>query len=275
LRSVLACSPRPFAKLRTQAGLTTATAISAAHSAATTWRCSPPVASTTTNCASSARNLATSRLMPAGLLASVTHSALGRTATTSSALLTSIPTYTSSVLPPRRPAPPCAMRARALGAALSTVRATDPVSGGRGDPCSRPVSCDLGPVGLPRPLLSLYAGSQIQGHLGVQELHRLKGEAILRRDPSAAAQAEACFRKAIEIARGQSVKWAELRSTVSLARLLRNTNRRDEARAMLAEIYNWFTEGFDTADLREAKELLEQLNKFTMMAFRFGSKPSI
>jgi predicted ATPase len=46
------------------------------------------------------------------------------------------------------------------------------------------------------------------GHLGEQELHRLKGEAILRRDPSAAAQAEACFRRAIEIARGQSVKWA-------------------------------------------------------------------
>jgi predicted ATPase len=98
------------------------------------------------------------------------------------------------------------------------------------------------------------------GHLGEQELHRLKGEAILRRDPSAAAQAEACFRRAIEIARGQSVKWAELRSTVSLARLLRSTNRRDEARAMLAEIYNWFSEGFDTADLKDARVLLEELS---------------
>src|SRR5262249_47036566 len=120
----------------------------------------------TTNCALSSCNLATSRLMRAGLLASVTHSALGRTATTSLALLTSIPTYTSSaiaVLPLRRPAPTCAMRARALGAALSTVRATDPVSDGRGDPCSLPASGDLGPFGLPRPRLSLYVGSQIQG----------------------------------------------------------------------------------------------------------------
>jgi predicted ATPase len=56
------------------------------------------------------------------------------------------------------------------------------------------------------------------------------------------------------------VKWAELRSTVSLARLLRNTNRRDEARAMLAEIYNWFSEGFDTADLKDARVLLEELS---------------
>ncbi len=50
----------------------------------------------------------------------------------------------------------------------------------------------------------------------------------------------------------------ELRATVSLARLLRDTNRRDEARAMLADIYNWFTEGFDTADLKDAKALLEE-----------------
>jgi predicted ATPase len=56
------------------------------------------------------------------------------------------------------------------------------------------------------------------------------------------------------------VKWAELRSTVSLARLLRDTNRHDEARAMLADIYNWFTEGFDTADLKDAKALLEELS---------------
>jgi predicted ATPase len=52
----------------------------------------------------------------------------------------------------------------------------------------------------------------------------------------------------------------ELRATMSLARLLRDTGRRDEARAMLAEIYNWFTEGFDTADLKDAKALLEELS---------------
>jgi adenylate cyclase len=91
-------------------------------------------------------------------------------------------------------------------------------------------------------------------------LYQIKGEAILMSDSSATAQAEKCFRKAIEIANGQSAKWAELRATVSLARLLRDTGRRDEARSMLAEIYNWFTEGFDTADLKDAKLVLDDLS---------------
>ena len=79
------------------------------------------------------------------------------------------------------------------------------------------------------------------------------------RDSSATAEAEKCFRKAIEIARGQSAKWWKLRATTSLAQLLSKQGRRDEARAMLAEIYNWFTEGFDTADLKDAKALLDEL----------------
>jgi tetratricopeptide (TPR) repeat protein len=96
-------------------------------------------------------------------------------------------------------------------------------------------------------------------HLREPELYGLKGEAILMRDSSAAGEAEDCFRKAIEIAKGQSAKWWELRATNSLACLLRDTNRRDEGRAMLAEIYGWFTEGFDTADLKDAKALLDEL----------------
>jgi tetratricopeptide (TPR) repeat protein len=100
---------------------------------------------------------------------------------------------------------------------------------------------------------------QSGAHLYAAELHRLKGEVILRLDPWATAEGEACFRTAIEIAKRQSAKWWELRATVSLARLLRDTNRRDEARTMLSEIYNWFTEGFDTADLKEAKALLDEL----------------
>jgi class 3 adenylate cyclase/tetratricopeptide (TPR) repeat protein len=98
-------------------------------------------------------------------------------------------------------------------------------------------------------------------HLREPELHRLKGEALLGRDSSAIAEAEACFRRAIEIAKGQSAKWWELRATVSLARLLAPTGRRDEARTMLAEIYGWFTEGFDTADLKDAKALLDELRR--------------
>jgi predicted ATPase len=79
------------------------------------------------------------------------------------------------------------------------------------------------------------------------------------RDSSATAEAEACFRKAIEVAKGQSARWWELRATTSLARLLRDTDRPDAGRVILAEIYNWFTEGFDTADLKDAKALLEVL----------------
>jgi predicted ATPase len=106
----------------------------------------------------------------------------------------------------------------------------------------------------------LAAIEQSGAHEEAAEPNRLKGEAILMRDSLATAEAEACFRTAIEVAKGQSAKWWELRATVSLVRLLRDAGRRDEARAMLAEIYNWFTEGFDTADLKDAKALLEELS---------------
>jgi tetratricopeptide (TPR) repeat protein len=96
-------------------------------------------------------------------------------------------------------------------------------------------------------------------HVREPRLYRLRGEAILMRDSSATAEAEKCFRKAIEIARGRSAKWWELCATTSLARLLSKQGHRDEARAMLSEIYNWFTEGFDTADLKDAKALLDEL----------------
>ena len=96
-------------------------------------------------------------------------------------------------------------------------------------------------------------------HQDDAELHRLKAEAILMHDSSATADAEACLRRAIEVAREQSAKSWELCATVSLARLLRDSGRRGEARAMLAQIYGWFTEGFDTADLKDAKALLDEL----------------
>jgi class 3 adenylate cyclase/tetratricopeptide (TPR) repeat protein len=91
------------------------------------------------------------------------------------------------------------------------------------------------------------------------EILRLKGEIVLIRDGGTAGEAEDCFRSALAVAHAQEARWWELRATVSLARLLRDTNRRDEARTMLAEIYGWFTEGFDTADLKEAKALLHEL----------------
>ena len=79
------------------------------------------------------------------------------------------------------------------------------------------------------------------------------------RDPSSLGAVERSFRTAIEKAQRDGAKSWELRATTSLARLLRDTNRRDEARTMLTEIYNWFTEGFDTADLKDARALLEEL----------------
>jgi len=96
------------------------------------------------------------------------------------------------------------------------------------------------------------------------ELYRLKGEITLKQSGRASPEsivkeAEACFRHSIAIARQQRAKSWELRATISLARLLAKQGHRNEAHTMLAEIYNWFTEGFDTADLKEAKALLDEL----------------
>jgi tetratricopeptide (TPR) repeat protein len=93
------------------------------------------------------------------------------------------------------------------------------------------------------------------------ELHRLHGELILMADSTETSTGEASFRAAIEMSHKQSAKSPELRATVSLARLLAKQDRCDEARAILAELYGWFTEGFETADLREAKALLDELSR--------------
>jgi predicted ATPase len=109
------------------------------------------------------------------------------------------------------------------------------------------------------------------------ELYRLKGELTLQEfqvsgstlqvaslqhpapNTQAEVEAEACFHKAIEIARQQHAKSLELRAVMSLSRLWQQQGKKDEARQMLAEIYGWFTEGFDTKDLQEAKALLAEL----------------
>jgi class 3 adenylate cyclase/predicted ATPase len=96
------------------------------------------------------------------------------------------------------------------------------------------------------------------------KLYQIKGELTLKsKVPSPKSQvekeAEECFHKAIEIARKQQAKSLELRAVMSLSRLWQQQGRKDEARKLLAEIYGWFTEGFDTADLKEAKALLEEL----------------
>jgi len=91
------------------------------------------------------------------------------------------------------------------------------------------------------------------------EAHRVKGELLLL-EKGNETEAEACFQRAIEVAKRQKAKGWELRATISLCRLLHKQGKQEQARARLSEIYNWFTEGFDTPDLKEAKSLLEALS---------------
>jgi predicted ATPase len=144
---------------------------------------------------------------------------------------------------------------------------------------------------------SLKAGGQVEEGLAVAaealavveatgerfyeaELHRLRGELLLSPqagegrpspaelaasrppdpDPTRRLEAEACFRRALTIARGQQAKSLELRASMSLTRLSQKQGRPAEARPMLAACHDWFTEGFDTLDLQEAKALLEQVS---------------
>jgi len=106
---------------------------------------------------------------------------------------------------------------------------------------------------------ALAVAAQTGGHFFDAELHRLKGEILLAAQPGIAAEAEALFCRALEIARAQEARSFELRAATSLARLLRAQGRANEAHAVLAPVYAWFTEGFDTRDLIDAKALLDEL----------------
>jgi predicted ATPase len=91
------------------------------------------------------------------------------------------------------------------------------------------------------------------------ELHRLKGELLLALPADTQPEVETCFYQALTIARRQQAKSLELRAAMSLARLWQRQGKRQEAHQLLAEVYGWFTEGFDTADLREVKAVLDEL----------------
>jgi predicted ATPase len=107
---------------------------------------------------------------------------------------------------------------------------------------------------------ALAAADEHENRAFEAETYRLKGELLLKQDASNITEAQSCFERAIEVARKQSAKSLELRATTSLARLFATQGRREKARAMLAEIYGWFIEGFDTADLKDAKALLDELS---------------
>jgi len=91
------------------------------------------------------------------------------------------------------------------------------------------------------------------------EVNRVAGEIALKSPEPDAAKAEAYFERAVALARKQEAKSLELRAAMNMARLWRDQGKRDEARELLAPVYGWFTEGFDTLDLKEAKALLDEL----------------
>jgi predicted ATPase len=108
-------------------------------------------------------------------------------------------------------------------------------------------------------LLSFLEQSSERSSLKTK-VYCLKGDLLLMGDTPHEAEAEDLYHLAIELGRGNGDKIAELQASTSLARLLNKQSRRDEARALLAEIYGWFTEGFDTAYLKDAKSLLDELS---------------
>jgi TOMM system kinase/cyclase fusion protein len=116
-------------------------------------------------------------------------------------------------------------------------------------------------AGVPVVDEALAIMNQSDERRGEAELYRIKGELLLAVPTAQHAEAETCFRHAITTARQQQAKFWELRATLRLSRLWQQQGKQEAARQLLAEIYGWFTEGFDTADLQEAKVLLEELSR--------------
>jgi predicted ATPase len=106
---------------------------------------------------------------------------------------------------------------------------------------------------------ALSAAKDTGEHFYDAELQRLKGEFLLQRSSDNQREAEACFQHAMTIAQDQDAKAWELRTATSLARLWQRQGKRQEAHNLLTPAYHWFTEGFDTPDLQEAKALLDAL----------------
>lgn len=91
------------------------------------------------------------------------------------------------------------------------------------------------------------------------DIYRLEGDIIMCESPKHVNEAESCYTKALKLARGEQARSLELRAATSLARLWEDQGKREKAADVLAPIYEWFTEGFDTADLKRAKMLLDEL----------------
>ena len=110
-----------------------------------------------------------------------------------------------------------------------------------------------------RELIKLVLVERTEERFYEAELHRLQGELLLQQSPDQQSDAEASFHKALDVSRRQEAKSLELRAAMSLARLWQHQGKKQEAHELLAPIYDWFTEGFDTQDLKDAKALLTDL----------------
>ena len=106
---------------------------------------------------------------------------------------------------------------------------------------------------------ALAAAQRTDQRMVEAELYRLRGSVLLRQPRTGPAEVETCFQQALEVARRQEARSLELRAAMSLGRLWQQQGKRQEAHDLLARTYGWFTEGFDTADLQEAKALLKEL----------------
>jgi predicted ATPase len=115
------------------------------------------------------------------------------------------------------------------------------------------------PAGLALLSEALAVADRAGGRYWTAELYRLKGVLLLHQHPPDATQAETWLSQALAIARRQQVKSWELRAVMSLGRLWQQQGKHSAARQLLAAVYGWFTEGFDTADLQEARALLDEL----------------
>jgi predicted ATPase len=147
---------------------------------------------------------------------------------------------------------------------MRTGLADTPTGGTEGPVCNTVLAEGLGQLGEldeARRLLAhaLDAVKKTGQRYHEAEMYRLQGELHLREANPALKQAETSFHRALELARHQQAKSWELRAAMSLARLWATQGRRGEAHDLLAPVYGWFTEGFDTADLKDAKALLDEL----------------
>ena len=115
-------------------------------------------------------------------------------------------------------------------------------------------------AGLPVLAEALTLVATMEARWWEAELYRLKGALLLQLPSPDVPQAEACWRQALEVARGQQAKALELRAALHLSRLWQQHGKQEEARQLLAPLYGWFTEGLDTADLQEAQTLLAALD---------------